>query len=276
MTAKEFYYKCVDELSFTDNAKFEALCMFETILNIDKTALVTKDLILSKDDIRKINNAISRRKNSEPLQYILGCWDFYDMTFFVGDGVLIPRPETEMLVDFALTKIKDIESPVIYDLCAGTGCIGLTIANHRKDAKVYLFEKEKEAFYYLKKNKEKYELDNAIIINADIFNYDLSDSPMCDILLSNPPYIQSNEIKILQKEVLFEPISALDGGNDGLIFYNVIYDRWLSQVKKNGFLAFECGEGQSQLIRDVFAKKISSSDILFDFNNIDRIVTFGI
>ena len=110
------------------------------------------------------------------------------MTFFVGDGVLIPRPETEMLVDFALTKIKDIESPVIYDLCAGTGCIGLTIANHRKDAKVYLFEKEKEAFYYLKKNKEKYELDNAIIINADIFNYDLSDSPMCDILLSNPPY----------------------------------------------------------------------------------------
>ncbi len=276
MNAKELYYKSVDELSFTDDAKFEALCMFETILNIDKTALVTKDLIISDDDIRQINNAISRRKKSEPLQYILGSWDFYDMTFFVGKGVLIPRPETEMLVDFALEKIKDIESPVIYDLCAGTGCIGLTIANHRKDAKVYLFEKEKEAFYYLKKNKEKYELDNAIIINTDIFNYDLSDSPMCDILLSNPPYIKSNEINILQKEVLFEPISALDGGDDGLIFYNVIYDRWLSQVKKNGFLAFECGEGQSQLIRDVFAKKISSSDILFDFNNIDRIVTFGI
>lgn len=276
MNAKELYYKSVGELSFTDNAKFEALCMFETILNIDKTALATKDLIISDDDIRKMNNAISRRKKSEPLQYILGSWDFYDMTFFVGKGVLIPRPETEMLVDFALTKIKDIESPVIYDLCAGTGCIGLTIANHRKDAKVYLFEKEKEAFYYLKKNKEKYELDNAIIINADIFNYDLNGSPMCDILLSNPPYIKSNEINLLQKEVLFEPISALDGGNDGLIFYNVIYDRWLSQVKMNGFLAFECGEGQSQLIRDVFAKKISSSDILFDFNNIDRIVTFGI
>ena len=276
MTAKEFYYNCVDELSFTDDAKFEALCMFETMLNIDKTALVTKNLIICDDDIRRINNAISRRKKSEPLQYILGCWDFYDMTFCVGKGVLIPRPETEMLVDFALEKIKDIESPVIYDLCAGTGCIGLTIANHRKDAKVYLFEKEDEAFNYLVKNKEKYSLDNATIINSDIFDYDFSHLPMCDILLSNPPYIESNEIQTLQEEVLFEPITALDGGNDGLDFYKVIYDRWLSQVKENGFVAFECGEGQSQLICEIFAKKISSSDILFDFNNIDRIVTFGI
>lgn len=276
MTAKEFYYNCVDELSFTDDAKFEALCMFEIMLNIDKTALVTKDLLISEADIRKINAAISRRKKSEPLQYILGCWDFYDMTFYVGKGVLIPRPETETLVDFALEKIKDIESPVIYDLCAGTGCIGLTIANHRKDAKVYLFEKEDEAFNYLVKNKEKYSLDNATIINSDIFDYDFSHLPMCDILLSNPPYIESNEIQTLQEEVLFEPITALDGGNDGLDFYKVIYDRWLSQVKENGFVAFECGEGQSQLICEIFAKKISSSNILFDFNNIDRIVTFGI
>ena len=198
------------------------------------------------------------------------------MTFYVGKGVLIPRPETETLVDFALEKIKDIESPVIYDLCAGTGCIGLTIANHRKDAKVYLFEKEDEAFNYLVKNKEKYSLDNATIINSDIFDYDFSHLPMCDILLSNPPYIESNEIQTLQEEVLFEPITALDGGNDGLDFYKVIYDRWLSQVKENGFVAFECGEGQSQLICEIFAKKISSSNILFDFNNIDRIVTFGI
>ncbi len=276
MTAKEFYYKCVDELSFTDDAKFEALCMFETMLNIDKTALVTKNLIICDDDIRRINNAISRRKKSEPLQYILGCWDFYDMTFYVGKGVLIPRPETEMLVDFALEKIKDIESPVIYDLCAGTGCIGLTIANHRKDAKVYLFEKEDEAFNYLVKNKEKYKLDNAIIIKCDIFDYDCSSLPLCDILLSNPPYIETSVIECLQNEVQFEPVSALDGGVDGLDFYHVIYDKWLKQVRKNGFVAFECGEGQSQLICEIFAKKISSSDILFDFNNIDRIVTFRI
>ena len=276
MNAKEFYYKCVDELSFTEDAKFEALCMFETLLNINKTSLISKDLVIGNDDIKIINQAISRRKKSEPLQYILGGWDFYDMSFFVGDGVLIPRPETEMLVDFALEKIKDIESPVIYDLCAGTGCIGLTIANHRKDAKVYLFEKEEKALNYLVKNKEKYKLDNATIIQCDIFDYDFSSLPLCDILLSNPPYIETAEIKSLQNEVLFEPISALDGGTDGLNFYRIIYDKWLPKVKKNGFVAFECGEEQSQPICDIFKSKTTSSKVLFDFNDIDRIVTFGI
>lgn len=276
MNAKEFYYKCVDELSFTEDAKFEALCMFETMLNIDKTSLITKDLNISDNDIKRIGSAIVRRKKSEPLQYILGSWDFYDMSFFVGDGVLIPRPETEMLVDFTLEKIKDIESPVIYDLCAGTGCIGLSIANHRNDAKVYLFEKEEKALNFLLKNKEKYKLDNATIIQCDIFDYDFSSLPLCDILLSNPPYIETAEIKSLQNEVLFEPISALDGGADGLDFYRVIYDRWLKQVKKNGIVAFECGEQQSKPICEIFKSKTSSSEVLFDFNNIDRIVIFGI
>ncbi len=276
MKIKDFYNKCVSELSFTDDAKFEALCMFETMLNIDKTNLITKDSNINDIDIKLIENAIFRRKNGEPLQYILGSWDFYDMTFLVGEGVLIPRPETEMLVDFALEKIKDIESPVIYDLCAGTGCIGLTIANHRKDAMVYLFEKEEKAFKYLTKNKEKYKLDNATIIKCDIFDYDFSPLPLCDILLSNPPYIETKEIECLQREVLFEPISALDGGTDGLNFYRIIFDKWLQKVKKNGFVAFECGEDQSNTICELFSTKISSSKVLFDFNNIDRIVTFGI
>lgn len=276
MNAKELYNKCVEELSFTDDAKFEVLCMFETLLNINKTSLISKDLVIGKDDIKIINQAISRRKNSEPLQYILGSWDFYDLSFYVGDGVLIPRPETEMLVDFALEKIKDIESPVIYDLCAGTGCIGLTIAKHRKDAKVFLFEKEENAFSYLVKNKEKYELNNATVIKCDIFNFDFSEIPLCDVLLSNPPYIESDEICDLQSEVLFEPISALDGGKDGLAFYRVICDKWLKQVKNNGFIAFECGEEQSKPICDIFKSKTSSFEVLFDFNNIDRIVTFGI
>lgn len=276
MKIKDFYNKCVSELSFTDDAKFEALCMFETMLNIDRTSLITKDSNIDDIDIRLIENVIFRRKNGEPLQYILGTWDFYDMTFFVGEGVLIPRPETEMLVDFALDKIKDIESPVIYDLCAGTGCIGLAIANHRKDAMVYLFEKEEKAFNYLTKNKEKYKLDNATIIKCDIFDYDFSSLPLCDILLSNPPYIETKEIECLQREVLFEPISALDGGTDGLNFYRIIFDKWLQKVKKNGFVAFECGEDQSNPICEMFSAKISSSKVLFDFNNIDRIVTFGI
>lgn len=276
MTAKELYNICVDVLSFTDDAKFESLCLFESILEINKQNLISKDIILNEEQIQKINNAIQRRKKHEPLQYIIGNWDFYDMTFIVGEGVLIPRPETEMLVDFALEKIKSIESPVVFDLCAGTGCIGLTIAKHRKDAKVYLFEKEDKAFSYLQKNKEKYELENAILVKSDILNDDISDLPKCDVLLSNPPYIESDEIKSLQKEVHFEPYSALDGGKDGLIFYRAICERWIEKVNKNGYLAFECGEEQSADVCGIFKEKTSDSNVLFDFNDIDRIVTFRI
>ena len=276
MTEKELYNICVSELSFIDVAKFESLCLFESILEINKQSLISKDIILNEQQIEKINNAIQRRKNHEPLQYIIGNWDFYDMTFIVGDGVLIPRPETEMLVEFALEKLENIENPIVFDLCAGTGCIGLTIAKHRKDAKVYLFEKEDKAFSYLQKNKEKYELENAILVKSDILNDDISDLPQCDVLLSNPPYIETDEIEGLQKEVHFEPLSALDGGKDGLIFYRAICERWIEKVNKNGYLAFECGEEQSADICDLFKEKTSVSNVLFDFNDIDRIVTFRI
>ena len=276
MTAKELYNICVSELSFIDDAKFESLCLFESILEINKQSLISKDIILNEQQIEKINNAIQRRKNHEPLQYIIGNWDFYDMTFIVGDGVLIPRPETEMLVEFALEKLENIENPIVFDLCAGTGCIGLTIAKHRKDAKVYLFEKEDKAFSYLQKNKEKYELENAILVKSDILNDDISDLPQCDVLLSNPPYIETDEIEGLQKEVHFEPLSALDGGKDGLIFYRAICERWIDKVNKNVYLAFECGEEQSADICDLFKEKTSVSNVLFDFNDIDRIVTFRI
>lgn len=276
MEAKELFNKCVDELSFTDDAKFETHCLFESILKINKQNLISKEILLTEEQVEKINTAILRRKEFEPLQYIIGNWDFYDMTFEVGEGVLIPRPETEMLVDFALEKIKGIECPVVFDLCAGSGCIGLTIAKHRKDAKVYLFEKEDKAFSYLKKNKKKYELENAILIKTDILKDDISELPKCDILLSNPPYIESKEIEMLQKEVHFEPCSALDGGEDGLIFYRAICERWLSKVNENGYLAFECGEEQSKAICEIFNEKYCFFDVLFDFNNIDRIVIFGI
>lgn len=277
MTANELFSFCVNELEFSDDAKFEAICLFESLLKINKQSLITDNTdILSNEQIKIINNAIERRKKHEPLQYIIGNWDFYDMTFYVGEGVLIPRPETEMLVDFALEKFKNIKLPVVFDLCAGTGCIGFTIAKHIKDAKVYLFEKEDKAFEYLSKNKEKYKLDNATIIKADIFDYDTSQLPDCDILLSNPPYIETSEIIDLQDEVHFEPFTALDGGSDGLIFYKEICKRWISKVKNGGYLALECGEEQSQTILNIFSGKYSSYDILFDFNNIDRIVTFGI
>lgn len=276
MTLKEFYSFCSDELSFTDCGEFEALCMFNDILGVSKEKIYLNNYNISDSDIQKIRSAIDRRKDGEPLQYILGKWDFYDLTFNVGKGVLIPRPETEMLVDFALEKIKDTENPIVFDLCAGSGCIGLTVAKHRKDATVFLLEKERNALKYLLKNKIELELENVVVVYDDLFSVDLSLFPDADLILSNPPYIESKELSQLQKEVLFEPVSALDGGKDGFDFYRCLADRWHKKVKSNGFMAFECGEEQSETIINFFNDKCVESNIIFDFNNIDRIVTFRI
>lgn len=276
MTVLELFRYCKDEMSFTDSPEFDTICIFEDLLGISKSKIYFNDNVVTDEQIKIAKEAINHRKKGEPLQYILGKWDFYDLTFYVGEGVLIPRPETETLVDFALEKIKDIELPVIYDLCAGSGCIGLTIAYHRKDAKVYLLEKEEAALKYLKSNKEKYNLDNAQIIQGDLFNIDFSQIPQANVILSNPPYIPASEIKCLQKEVQFEPVTALDGGIDGLDFYRCIAQKWISQVKKGGYVALECGEEQSVDIISLFSGEYSEKQVIYDFNNIDRIVTFGI
>lgn len=276
MTLKQLYKYCSDKLSFGECGDFEALCIFNDLLGISREKILLSETAASAEQEKLINDVITRRANGEPLQYILGKWDFYDLTFTVGEGVLIPRPETEMLVDFALEKLKGMKNPVVYDLCAGTGCVGLTVAWHRKDVTVYLLEKEEKAFAYLEKNKDLLKLDNTVLIRRDIFDFDFSSLPDCDLLLSNPPYINSEEIKGLQKEVLNEPVTALDGGADGLDFYRCIAERCMNKIHKDGFCAFECGEQQSQDIIEIFNGKISQKEVISDFNNIDRIVTFRI
>lgn len=276
MTLKELFEYCSDELSFGECGNFEAQCIFEDMLKVDRSRILSSSSPVTEDDILLVNSIIERRKAGEPLQYILGTWDFYDLTFFVGQGVLIPRPETEILVDFALDNLKDIKNPVIFDLCAGTGCIGLTIAKHMPEATVYLLEKQENAFEYLKKNADNLTLENVQLIKGDLFTFDFDELPMADLIVSNPPYIPTTEIEELQKEVLSEPISALDGGNDGLDFYRCLADKWTSKVKKSGFMAFECGDNQSSDVIDIFNGKYVENNVIFDFNNIDRIVTFRI
>ena len=276
MTLNQLYLWCSEELAFTECGEFESLCLINDIIGYTKEQIYFNTVNPSDSDIQKIKQVVERRKAGEPLQYILGKWDFFDQTFYVGEGVLIPRPETEMLVDFALDKLKSIDNPVVFDLCVGSGCIGLTIAKHRKDAVVYLLEKEEKAFNYLKRNAEALNLQNVKLINGDLFFIDLSVFPQADLILSNPPYIETDIIGDLQKEVLFEPRSALDGGFDGLDFYRCLSEKWSSKVKKDGFMAFECGEEQSQPIISIFSNKCTENKVIFDFNNIDRVVTFRI
>ncbi len=251
-----------------ENPSFEADCLFESFFGVDRIKRINNPELEIDFDILKL--PLEKRLGGVPLQYIIGKWQFYSFEYEVGDGVLIPRPETEILVEKSLELISGRENSVIFDLCAGSGCIGLTFARLIPDSEVYLFEKSEKAFSFLKKNSSG--IKNARIVNEDIFYSDCQKYKKPDFIISNPPYIRTDEIPFLQKEVLMEPKMALDGGEDGLVFYRLISEKWLPCLKEGGFIAVECGETQSGEIEKLFSKVCKKTRSVTDYSGTQRIV----
>ena len=241
--------KAVLEATGIDDAGFDAYQLILSFFNGSATeyTLHMTDFV-SDEMVTEYMQLIDRRRSGEPLQYILGKWDFYESSFFVGKGVLIPRPETEELVSFCIDIIKKNRFSVVYDLCTGSGCIGLSIAKACPDVTCYLFELYDEAFFYAEKNLSHSGLSNVILIKHNVLECYNEDIPNADIIVSNPPYIESSEIPCLQSEVLQEPVTALDGGNDGLDFYRVFFEEWSAKLNSFGYFAFECAENQTEKI----------------------------
>ena len=169
------------------------------------------------------------------------------------------------LTDLAVRHIADKKLKV-FDLCAGSGCIGISIARACKNAEVTLFEKSEKAFEYLLENAEG--VNNAKPLLFDINNkYD----GKADIIISNPPYIESGEIESLQSEVKHEPFMALDGGNDGLDFYRIINDKWFDNLNENGLLFLEIGEKQGEDVKNLLTN-FRNVEIIKDIYGNDRMV----
>ncbi len=254
-----------------ENHRNEARWIFESVFECSREYLIFNSQCDADSDkselfLQKINS----RASGVPVQYVIGSWDFYGESFFVGEGVLIPRPETELLVDFALDYLKDKKNPVVYDLCSGSGCIGLLVAKNRPDSTVVLIEKSPYAFEYLKKNIQNFGCGNVKAISGDVLlGYNSFDLPEPDLILSNPPYIESADIETLQAEVHYEPEMALDGGEDGMIFYNAIAEKWLGKCSA---VAVECGEGQAESIQKLYSSVFADVYSVKDFNDIDRVV----
>jgi len=255
------------------------LCLAEKAFGLNKTVLrLHGDTSIDPTGYFAL---VDRRMSGEPLQYILGEWEFYGLRFAVGPGVLIPRPETEMLVEIALEYMRDIPggllaggdttegrpTPTVVDLCAGSGCVGLSVAHHCPDTRAYLIELSEEAMPYLRQNAERYQ--NAEVVQADVLNCELC-IVNCALILANPPYVCTGEFDTLSEEVRREPRMALDGGADGLVFYRSLAEKWLSRLAPGGLLACECGEGQAQSVAAMFAPHKTS--IARDFNGIERVV----
>lgn len=250
----------------SEDARFDSLCLAQLAFDLSATELrVYADREVRPEAYFAL---VDRRAAGEPLQYILGRWEFYGLAFAVGPGVLIPRPETELLVDLARDFLAGRPQALVYDLCAGSGCVGLSVAHHCRGAQVHLLELSPKALVYLTKNAAAY--PNAAVHNDDILQPRETYSP-CDLILSNPPYVAAAELPGLSREVLQEPAMALDGGADGLRFYRGLAALWFAKLRPGGLLAMECGEGQAEDIVRLFPGR--ETRILQDFNGISRVVT---
>ena len=239
----------------TDDPAFDTIYLFEHVLSMNRTQLsINGDKELSDNDFSTLLTLADRRINGEPVQYIIGFWEFMGRKFYVGEGVLIPRDDTEVLVRACLELLKGKENLNIIDLCSGSGIIAVTLKKAFENSSVSAVEKSETAFSYLSKNCEENESQiNAVCGDLFLCADDYDDNSF-DLLVSNPPYIIRDEIKTLQKEVQFEPKLALDGGEDGYDFYKGIIKLWSRKLRKGGYIAFEIGEGQFEYISKLLLK----------------------
>lgn len=259
----ELYKDCVNMLNEhgIDNAEFDAMCIFQDVF-CERNPLFKPNEEVDSSHIYKVYNDVGSRCKGDPLQYVLGEWDFWKYTFRVGEGVLIPRPDTETLIENVLDICgkNNLSSPKILDLCSGSGCIAITLDKEIPRSVVYAVEKYGEAFEYLKENIR---LNNSDVtaIKADALLSEAADNFRdFDIIVSNPPYLTAEEMQDLQKEVQAEPGSALFGGNDGLDFYRSITEIWKNSLKTGGCLCYEFGMGQENAVGEIL--KLNGFNIL--------------
>ncbi len=278
MTLNELYKKGCTMLTdaSVEDACFDAKCLIEHTFRISATDFFLKRSDeISEEHEEIFLGYIKQRINGIPLQYIIGKWEFMSDEFFVGDGVLIPRPETEMLVELATDFLKDKKNPVVVDLCSGSGCIAISIAKLFPEAKVYAVEKYDSAFSYLLKNIEhNCVTENCFAIKGDLFDKAVLDGISPDLIVSNPPYIRTDDIATLDIAVRNEPHTALDGGDDGYDFYRFLSEFWFGQYLKDGSLMLlECGEDQGTCISEMLRRYTDEVRVIYDFNNLQRVVT---
>lgn len=195
------------------------------------------------EEASRLQVLAERRAGREPLQYLLGEWDFLDFTLKVGRGVLCPRADSEVVCETAIELLKDSEAPVVYDLCAGTGCLGLGIARAVPSAKVTCVELSHDAWPYLTANVAG---TGVQAVQDDVLTYyNRLPSGGADLIISNPPYLTAEEMAHLMPETAKEPAMALDGGADGLDFYRLLTAHYRDALRPGGWLVLEIGCAQA-------------------------------
>ena len=259
--------------SVTDSPQFEAAEMLMAAYGVDKSAILLGGKLPPDAEKREaLLGMVRRRLGREPLQYILGRWDFFGRPFYVGEGVLIPRPDTEVLMEQVLLGLQDIRSPRVLELCGGSGRLAVTLSLERPDAEVWSVEKSEDAYRYLTRNNEALGAGVRPVL-GDAFDTDSVEGDF-DCILCNPPYLSAKDMAELEPELSYEPEMALYGDRDGLYFYRRLTSLWTPRLKKGGLFAYEIGVGQetavSRLMEEAGLNTICQTR---DYSGIMRVVT---
>lgn len=250
---KDLYLKLRGILSEAEieAPELEARLLIEGVTGMNRASqIANSNSEISGEIQEKLISMAQKRAEHLPLQYILGKWSFMGFEFKVGEGVLIPRDDTEVLVGLCLDYLKNSNGKTALDLCAGSGAISVAL-DKLANADVTAVELSDKAYNFLLENIKG---TNIKPHKGDIFEcYRDFEAKSFDLIASNPPYIKTDEIETLQTEVGYEPKTALDGGADGLDFYRAIARRWTPLLKSGGAMAFELGEGQAEYVGGLMA-----------------------
>ena len=257
-----------------ENAGIDARVIMSSVLKCDKLYLtVHRDDEISKEKENEFFSLVKRRASDEPLGYILNYKEFMSLDFYVDKNVLIPRPDTEILVEKVISYFEG-KSPLITDMCTGSGAIAVSLAKYIEGAHVTGLDISPDAVRIAKTNAEK----NGVAEQCDFILHDVLKpyEVLADAVVSNPPYIPTEVVKGLDATVKdFEPHIALDGGNDGLTFYRAITQNAKYSLKHGGLLAFEVGVELADEVCSIMENEFSGIDVMRDLAGIERVV-YGI
>jgi release factor glutamine methyltransferase len=261
-----------------ESARFEAELLIAHALKLERMQLYLKyDSPLTEKEVTDCREVVRRRSQGEPAAYITEDKGFYGLNFHVGPGVLIPRPETELLVEITLNfiKAKNIQNPRILDLGAGSGCVGFAILKNQQAATLVSVERSDQAFAYLQKNCQALDLTTrAELLHKNVNDILPKDIGSFDIILSNPPYIANDDVQTEAMVKKFEPAEALFAEQQGYQLLTEWSKMFAPELKSPGLIAFEMGYQQGEQMKKHFQSLnlFSTVEVVKDLSGLDRII----
>lgn len=266
----------MDKLEGIETALLDSQLILSDILGVERTyLLLNREKEITNEEYKVFIEKINLRKNGLPLQYITGKQEFMGIMFKVCKGVLIPRNDTEILVEEVINLAKNIQNPIIIDVGCGSGAISISLAKFIEHSSIYALDIMDIPLKMTKENSILNGVEKRVnVIKSNMLSNEKYINEKVDFIISNPPYIKTSVIPTLMKEVKeHEPINALDGGEDGLYFYRNITHDAKKLLKENGYLVYEIGHDQKEDVKNIMINEgFKNIKVIKDLSGLDRVI----